>query len=1112
MVPKLHRHQRGAALVTTIIVLCVLTVLVVGFLTTMLTERRAATAFEDSQEAKLISQGAVAHAIDLLRSNIPEPARLSEGPRTAKGTNWIVNPGRLTIVDPNGSRETIPLHTGEYTGPSQIGSSRDAESADLNQPLPGQKTGVITGSLLGSNGKANPPMRVRWVNVLRDPSHEAGEGNPLIGRYAFWMDDESARLNLNTAVGKPKIKLGEGYGDQVTKGFLTPLFPKGDSTISSTGTAREWALGRPQSVNLDVLFGAPDQLDANALLAHTFLHGFSHYPEAILDYVRVPRPRDWYESRKFHLTAYSRSPEFNVFGLSRFFTTYVPLSLEGGPAYQHPFLYDPTGAYDGKSGNEVLHLNSLLGTFGFTSATTDEDGASVNGGNVVNRAQVEMLTDYLRRRWPGYDRSFFEKYGEAECRQIALNAALFARMATTLVGTENLTNFSRQYSMRTTSVNYSPASDERQGRAPERMYWRFTVNGKEKLMLPQTPGPHITEVRLFVRSVPADPAPKGDPKKLKAYTQPRYIQYWYETEYYMHNFGPVVDLAEFPTRMDFLDLEARTATTTQRQQFGVVSPEEDRPSKDWNHARSLGLLKIQPVSPLVLGPAGATWKDVPVVNRRVVRSEVATVGQREAIVPNIDGADYSDWDPFIFDAAKTDSVEVKFRFRPGMGVFNAPGRPRQMIPLGETADDTLKATFKVSLVQINQEQAVSWQISDPRLSANLAEWEASRKGPGDPAVIGTPGRQNENEPSDTSFEKSKYRYLLWAPKGARIAGYDYHRGDEYDTRSRVSSPGYWSLLHTGMQTGKAWRTLDFSAAASQQSPPDWLLLDLLGATYPMANDQWKLEGRQPDEYSTVSYMNSTAGQINLNSRIYPRNDYFCPPERSKPLEAVFSNLPGINAAALAKEAAEYQTDDRAFAYVGELANLRAATPGATQWDREFALRNMAGCLTTRSNTFGVWGVAQVVQKLNRNMDYGRFERGDEVRAEKRFYAVVERYIWPGRDGVPGNAHTNGVGKWDRLARQSAPISVSPGRPDTDTLFQLPGSPPLFRAAAGQSRLNLDTTGTYAEFDGPERVGMNSFTQAALGSIAYRASKLEDAYNPPQPVTKYRIIAFRYLDQ
>jgi hypothetical protein len=135
-----------------------------------------------------------------------------------------------------------------------------------------------------------------------------------------------------------------------------------------------------------------------------------------------------------------------------------------------------------------------------------------------------------------------------------------------------------------------------------------------------------------------------------------------------------------------------------------------------------------------------------------------------------------------------------------------------------------------------------------------------------------------------------------------------------------------------------------------------------------------------------------------------------------------------------------------------------------------------------------------------------------VLGEKRFFAIIERYVWPGKDGVPGNAHLNSSGSWDRLAFPDSKISLDENT--TDRLFGLPGSPPLRRSGAAQSgtRLVLNTQGGYPEYDGPQEVGMDDFTRHSLGDVRYQRSSLEDAYNPPQPVIKYRVVYFKYLDK
>ncbi|WP_075090367.1 hypothetical protein [Verrucomicrobium spinosum] len=54
---KARRRESGAALIMTLFIVGVLTILVVGFLSTMQTERQAAGAYESSQRTKLVAQG-----------------------------------------------------------------------------------------------------------------------------------------------------------------------------------------------------------------------------------------------------------------------------------------------------------------------------------------------------------------------------------------------------------------------------------------------------------------------------------------------------------------------------------------------------------------------------------------------------------------------------------------------------------------------------------------------------------------------------------------------------------------------------------------------------------------------------------------------------------------------------------------------------------------------------------------------------------------------------------------------------------------------------------------------------------------------------------------------
>ena len=1153
----------------TLLVVSMLTIMVMAYFMTMRTEQLAAHAYANSQRTKLVAQGAVSHGIALLRDHIPEPALLSESARVAPGENWAVNPGRLTVFDDTGDVEYIDLHTGGADVAPSLTLDPDVYSVDLNEPIPG-KTYPSIASALDDEGRPDlgaeaPEMRVKWVPLLRDPSEEASPDNPITGRYAFWMDDESSRINFNVALGKPSRGTydPQGFWQQYDLGLMTPLFTqgRGDVEFNRNSRDREWALGKLRSINLDVLFEDPRELDSDSLLGHAWLRGFSRYPEAILDFVDMEEKarEEWYHGNKFNLTFYSRSPEFNAFGRSRLFTTNIPLSLEAGPLYQLPFVYNGPESPDSDYQIEgILHLHSLMGTLGFTNNIRDEEFGRVHTANIVNRAQLEMLSRYFEREWPGYGgASFVEKYGSLECYQMAINMLTMARMATTTMAGGGRTA-SRDWAWRTTSVLYSPHQRERPGATPERHYWRVNPdrNSSERPpgpgdepdlektvpMIPQTPGPHVVEVRLVFRPVRDSSGPTK-----------RRIGFRYEVEYYMERNGPMLFLNDFPAKVDYLRMDlSRTETGMPSfYELGPPDPEtgKNRRDRNWNFnrskripnpteqnpdrtrgvidRRSLGSLRAAAGRRVRI--SGDTQAGKNHRNRIVVASPWRYLGRESRWLANPEDPQPVQNDrPLILDVLETRSLDIDVKWRLGVGVRPDNRRPRQMIPLGETVEDVLSARFSLNLREGDSE-VVAWQINDPRLSWNREQWIR------DDSDGGTPGQPNEivgigPEPMENSTEKSKMRYFQRGPGAVQALDgnsrrFPLGRPDEYNSRSRVSSKGYWSVLHTGMQNLVPWRTMDLGGGNSNsEMPPDFLILDLLGATYPMQHDQWRINSTLPDEFSTVSFMNSTAGQVNLNSKIYPDDSpHFRVPVRKKPLEAVFKHMRSEGELqSLLDEIESYQRGGEVFKYIGELSNLnhyRRANADATQFEHEELLRNMAGCLTTRSNTFGLWGVAQVVQKARGHEEWGEFEDGDAVLGEKRFYAVIERYVWPGKDGVPGNAHVDEQGKWDRLAdevtanqewRKLLPPDEWDGT-NTDTLFRLPGSPPVYRPNR-RHRLVLDRRGTYPWYDGPQEVEMDRYAGHALGKVQWTGSTLENAYNPPQPVIKYKVVYFKYLDE
>lgn len=168
----------------------------------------------------------------------------------------ILSGNSITRLTRNAAGATVPEYLGYDSNrdgyPDIDGFSIDPASVTFDSAKP----------LSADN---NPvPMPVRWIYVLRDGSFTVpdsidangktarwtGTGkpsktNPVVGRIAFWTDDETAKLNLNTA--------GEGsYWDNVT--FATQT----DLAFGRNGPAqREYSRypGHPAGASLSPVLG-----------------------------------------------------------------------------------------------------------------------------------------------------------------------------------------------------------------------------------------------------------------------------------------------------------------------------------------------------------------------------------------------------------------------------------------------------------------------------------------------------------------------------------------------------------------------------------------------------------------------------------------------------------------------------------------------------------------------------------------------------------------------------------------------------------------------------------------------------------------------------------------
>jgi hypothetical protein len=280
------------------------------------------------------------------------------------------------------------------------------------------------------------------------------------------------------------------------------------------------------------------------------------------------------------------------------------------------------------------------------------------------------------------------------------------------------------------------------------------------------------------------------------------------------------------------------------------------------------------------------------------------------------------------------------------------------------------------------------------------------------------------------------------PKLARVPSV----GSLFSIRTGLFPDKTIAALPAKQQKGVPFRALNMapSTQASQSteggsSYPDWAMLDLFtvpflpqkpyGPATPVAG---------PLPFRRLTYGGATVGRININNPPVPypfgEDASVNPsPPRRNALQALFFGLKPSNsynaegdpvyttidapaAASLADAIAAYQAANGPFFMAGEIANVPAVAnylytfgsqssgpPRTASISRNDLVRDTIGAITTRSNVFSIWVVAQTIKKKPGNTNWGIFEPGDQVTSEVRRRYLVERFIETGADGVPGNA-------------------------------------------------------------------------------------------------------------
>jgi uncharacterized protein (TIGR02600 family) len=490
---KLRRGRNGIALVVVLSGLIFLSALILAFLAGVGTELKSSKIYADGSSVRLLAQSAV----NIVTAEIREATKSNDTDGNL-GT-WASQPGMIRAYKNNGQPDRyFKLYSddnmieSEKNFDSTIAANAlsgwyndTAIFTDLNQPviingvanypiLDGNNLKSIAGitgktydsdsnnspdiegfyinnAPLATSTNANPiPMPVRWLYVLANGEVIAPTGsgntatvngadstNPIVGRMAFWTDDETAKININTASEgtywdtprtcstqdsdlanyQPAQHEYQRYAGHPAMNCLSTVFPApsgytanqwaeeiykfipritGDSLSSLEGTQKGSTTLTPDT---DRLYASIDEL----LFKPTLISGNRIENASSINKLKL-------EQAKFFITVSSRASDLNLFSKPRI--SIWPIFKDVNPARTTPF--DRLIAFCSTMNKHIFFFQREDPN----SPTNDLPEKATITGLGRNRMLLEYLRTLTSQGIPGFSGDFKTKYGTKDRDQI----------------------------------------------------------------------------------------------------------------------------------------------------------------------------------------------------------------------------------------------------------------------------------------------------------------------------------------------------------------------------------------------------------------------------------------------------------------------------------------------------------------------------------------------------------------------------------------------------------------------------------------------------------------------------------------------------------------------
>lgn len=1034
-----HSSRRGMALVVILGVILILTIMAVGLSTIMRTERAVARNNLDSVQARAFAEMAVDNATGLIRTAIEAGS--------AQDKFWSSQGGRVTVFNANGSVDA--------TASRDLFSQGSSGSAvNLNQTSFSGKSPIATASSVGS-GSA-PPIEAQWVEVLDNPSNPASADNKITGRYAFWVDDETSKININTADGSAKYT-STWYGSGTPADISLESLKLGGTDISSSQAA---SIANQTGIKSSGASTTPRYFNSQREISKISGAGSALF-----------------EENNFSLTHLSLAPELNIFGEPRIpLTVSRSIALPSGTTVNNIM----TGDYDykgvgtpgaatipiGRSLTQIYPSSSqlpLMGsgplpqTFKYEESMDNQRYTTASPDYEMGYRIARYLKGYNSAgtaiQWPTFPGSgsgFADKYTDRQIDSITLqilslmkrsvmadhfrSSSLAPIMGKGWLSGKPVKGVGRTPKLNEILVIFSATPGVRKLGSTSYNVAEFSVRIYLEWYLPKEyAGYDLTtpydatsasgfrigfdDSKSYLNCVDAPGVVNdGDPGALGGY--------------WMDNLLVIQDGAGAPAGIDLYG-------------NGTSNPDPDQAKASAYHPwrrKTDGTYTGAGPGASVAQPAlrmGFRLSDQASAVRWKV-GEYHCVGSHN----NVLAATYP---------SKPNVTELKIKGGLTIWARSASGSPAEGFNLDPVPLDSIRgpaytgedyASIKSELLEavipmpagltipVPGQVTIHYQVADPLVNSMPGDWVVTVNPPASQITMQIPSTDTA-----THYMNGENVIAKASAGGDPKANWLPTQAADITKNQRFPSVGALQYIRTGMmpdkakeslplsqQHGTSFRMLNFSPSSSPSQAtdgggkyPDWAMLDLF--TVPAALQPL---GGGPQFDLTAG--GATAGRLNPNSPKLPSGTT----SRTTPLEALFdhqevyravNDTPAadvVDEVALAKAVKSYIDGlGRPLMMAGEICNVPEIADyvyqgvGASARSRNDLVRQIVGNLTTRSNTFTIWAVGQTVRKKTGNTQYGKFEAGDTVTGEARYEVLIERYLDLGIDGVAGNSANPG---------------------------------------------------------------------------------------------------------